>query len=163
MKAVIALAIALVSPSLPKAQRLSYAEAIQRAERRHELPGLLAVAIIENESHFRRTLTSGSGTETMVGLGQIRLGNYRPCREDLDGAGCQAVRALLLDGVSNIGEMGKTYQQNRRYCTRRGKRGVGPALAGYQGYGCKPGPLTRKVLRRWRDLEQRLSRGGRRR
>lgn len=158
--ALIAAAILLCQPSLPRVQVARYAEATARAAARNRVPPVLLVAVAENESRWHRSAVSANGE--YVGLGMVRLRNYAACRDDLATPACQAVKAMLLDGASNLAVMAKVLRLNIDHCRRKGHPGLAVGLAGYQGNGCKPTRLTRKVLARWKALERQASRARRR-
>lgn len=159
--ALVAAAILLCQPTLPRDQAEGYAGTIERAAARNRVPPVLIVAIAANESTWHRSTVSRNGE--YVGLGQVRLRNYGACRDDLEAPACLAVKAMLLDGHANLTVMAKTLRLNIDYCRRKGHPGLAAGLAGYQGNGCKPTRLTRKVLARWHALEKQASRSRRRR
>ena len=145
--ALVAAAILLSSPGIPRDQAERYAGAIERAAARARVPPVLLIAIIEHESHWSLRLVSRTGD---VGLGQIHLANYRACRPSLDSPECEAVKQRLYSGEENIAAMGGVLRANRRLCGPRLDR----VLAGYQGRRCRPSSFTRAVLARWRALER---------
>lgn len=150
--ALVAAAILLSSPGIPRDQAERYAGAIERAAARAKVPPVLLVAIIERESHWSLRLVSRTGD---VGLGQIHLANYAACRPSLDTPECEAVKARLMVGTENIAVMGGILRANRKLCGSRLDR----LLAGYEGRRCKPGVRTRGTLARWRELERQAKRG----
>ena len=148
--AALMLVIAVSAPWMHKPQQRTYAKAILHTAHRYHLPPLLFAAVIENESHWHHSVVGGSKTSPSIGLGQIALRNYRACRKDLKSNGCKAIAARLSNGSANIAAMGAAFNANRKLCGRR----LSHYLAGYQGARCKPVDVTRRVLRRMRQMRR---------
>ena len=165
--AVIAWAILLSNPALPKKQARAYAKTLQKTAKDHNFDPFSGIAIIHSESRWRQSVISPDGED--YGLGQIRARYVKGCRGDKDpvkhpSASCKAAKARLLDGHHNIRRLGVHITQWRKTCRRITKR---PALFhrwlhGYGGMGRprKGGGWThicgqRRTKRGWRDLPKR--------
>ena len=168
--AVIVSAILLSRPEMPRDEATRYAEAIREMAKEQAIDPLTAVAIIHFETHFRPELVSPDGEDH--GLGQVRARFVGACKDDADPVGapseaCKAVKASLLDGVTNIRRMGFIIGANRDLCKdKTGSAKTSQWLAGYQGYNdpergkwCKPGPKTWKVIGYAKELAKTAARG----
>ncbi len=165
--AVIAWAILLSNPGMPRTQARAYAKTLQTAAKENSFDPFTGVAIIHNESRWRQSVISPDGED--YGLGQIRARYTKGCRDDAEpvkkpSASCKAAKARLLDGHYNIRRMGAEITAWRKFCRKLTKK---PALfhrwlAGYGGMGRpkKGGGWTRicgqhRTKRGWRDLPKR--------
>lgn len=153
MRLVVAVMVALhvVAPWMSKEQRRTDAEILVAEFGRRKLPPILGVAIVENESHWHLTLTSGEGLEQSIGLGQVKVKGIAACRKDLASAACQSERRALFTTQGNLRYVALILHANKKMFGAKPER----YLAGYQGYaGAVPHRLTHKVMRRWRELER---------
>ena len=150
LPALLLAAITASAPHLSHHTRASYAVLINQAAHRAHVDPVLIVAIIENESRWQIHALGGSAGDPSLGLGQVRLRNYRACAGELDAPACTAVKNRLYTAAGNIAAIGGLLEANRKHCGKR----VARYLAGYQTGGCKPKAVTWRVLKRYRALRR---------
>jgi hypothetical protein len=119
--AVIAAAIHIVSPSMGKAARTSYAKTIRATAHKHQLDPLTIVSIAWHESSFRPGAVSPDGED--YGLMQIRARFVKGCRgKDQESKSCKAAKSRLLNGHHSIRSAGAMITRMRKLCRKRTKR-----------------------------------------
>lgn len=165
--ALIVLAIQLSRPSIPKHEAVHYAKVLQQEAKEHDFDPFTGVAIIHFESYWHPTVVSKDGED--YGLAQIRARYVKGCREDEDPLGapsvaCQAAKARLLDGATNIRRMAALITANRELCKEKtGRVWFQEWLASYQGRNrpsqdkwCTPGEGTWRVVNYRKELIAKL-------
>jgi len=152
--AVIIAAFKLANPSLPADIAEGYAKTVQADAKKHHYDPYTPVAITWHESRVNSRIVKTVDGDTYVGLGQIRLQNFAACREDMESADCQAMKARLSVGAENLVMIGILIQQNRDYCRKKtGRTSFAAWLGGYQGYsGCSVTKIARMT---WRVMHYR--------
>lgn len=154
--AVIAQAIALSQPSMPRQQLHVYASIVQKEAVKRSVDPFTIVSIVHHESHWNPRLVSRDREDH--GLGQVRARFIGACRQDADplnapSAECQAVKASLLTGAYNLQVMGSIISRNRRYCAKQtGRAHAVDWISSYAGIN-RPGEGVycgrKKVRGRW--------------
>lgn len=137
--AVILAALQSVAPNFPeKREAAAHVQALAEAG---DFDPFTLVAHVEHETRWIPSLVGKyESVGEVVGLGQIRLLNYRACQDDLGSQACEDVRASLLDWRFNLDQTAKYFVTWRGYC--REKVGSGAArfwLQGLTGWDAKRG------------------------
>jgi hypothetical protein len=170
--AAILAALEFVAPEFEPAREASAhvrALAIQ-----HDLDPFTIVAVVRHESGWQPGAVNPRTGAT--GLGQILPNNYKPCRENPEGAECTAVKSNLLDWKYNLSETALMLARWRDYCGDKvGSRLAIHWLPGYQGFDLQRRTtcghrkrrnrwvavtipkFTETVLARRRELEKRFA------
>lgn len=168
--AVILAALQAVAPSFePKQEAAAHVQALADAG---DFDPFTLLEYVDGESGWDpEAIGKFVGAGEVVGLGQHRLLNYKPCQEDLGSQACEDVRASLLDWRFNLDETARAFVMWRGYCTE--KVGSGAArwwLQGLTGWDAKrkstcghrrgralpvPEPVT-KLLKRRAELAARF-------
>lgn len=108
----------------------SYAKVVQAEARDHHIDPFTMVAMVHYESHW----IAGVGNGKCFGLAGVCLSIFQTCRSDKAGPECQAKRAELLSGHSNLRVAAEMITANRRFCrAKTGRAGFRHWLASYQG------------------------------
>ncbi len=165
--ALIVLATQLSRPTIPRQEAVHYAKVLQQEAKEHDFDPFTGVAIIHYESYWHPGVVSKDGED--YGLAQIRARYVKGCRDDEDPLGapsprCQAAKARLLDGATNIRRMAALITANRELCKeKRGRVWFHEWLASYQGRNrpkqdkwCTPGDGTWRVVNYRKELIAKL-------
>lgn len=159
----IAAAIALVQPSMPKSTRMTYASWIRDASgcstKRCEIDPLTLVAFFWHESGFSPTKVGDSGRA--IGLGQSWSWLYtKECQRSRTSAACAKRREALFDPHYNIHVTAAAVRKARETCRQKTGRsalfhrwlslmgGRNHPRKAFKGIWC----AQRKVKGRWRDV-----------
>ncbi|MCU0691071.1 MAG: hypothetical protein MUF54_06695 [Polyangiaceae bacterium] len=156
--AIIAAAIQLSQPDMPRAQAERYAKVLRQEAKEHNFDPLTGVAIVHRESRWIAGAVSEDGED--YGLAQIRARYVGACRQDADplhapSEACKAVKQSLLQGENNLRVMATLVTLNRELCKQKtGTARFEQWLASYEGRNypgrdrwCKATDQTRQVLR----------------
>ncbi len=142
MKAtVIAAAIAIAHPSIPRATARAYADIL-----RLDPQPILLIALIRHESDFNPHAQGGLDGQC-IGLAQRCLRFEPACRDGYDAPACAARRDALLDGPTALRLLVSEARAWRRLCGRLW-------LNGYTGSGSVAAPCGRGRPRVVRDIEK---------
>lgn len=131
-------ALQTVAPGFPE-QRAAAVHVQVLAEAGDFDPYTLLVHV-DHETRWKPDAIGLYGGVEYVGLGQIRLLNYRACQDDLGSQACADVRESLLDWRFNLDQTAKSFVMWRGYCQE--KVGTGAAkywLQGITGWDAKRG------------------------
>ena len=110
LRAIVAMILSL-QPGMRREQATSYARIIQRGS----VEAALVVALIEHESEWKPTAVSADQED--YGLGQIRARFIGACRQGA-GPACDAVKAMLLDGPTNLRMTIAALKRNEDMCRK---------------------------------------------
>lgn len=159
----IAWAIGLSQPSMPKSQLHRYAATVQREAKKHHFDPFTMVALVHFESGWRASAVSRDGED--FGLAQIRARYLKPCRSEPDpvrspSGACKAAQISLLNGSANLKRAAYLIEANRKFCRKKTGR---PALfhRWLASYGGANRPSTgvfcgqKKSRKGWRDVKVR--------
>jgi len=125
-------AIQLLCPSMTLGTREVYANLIDEQVAKTNVDPLLVVAIIDHESKWHTDADNGR----CVGLGQVCLSTQSACKgkDGLEAPACQARRAELMDGPTNIRVIVSMLEQWKQHCkTLTGHAQTHHILSGYAG------------------------------
>jgi hypothetical protein len=146
------LAIRLLHPEL---DGLEEAKAIERAAKVAHVSALELVALVEHESHFRRSAVSPDGED--YGLAQVRARHRPACRKDLLSADCRDEKARLQNPAYNLAIIGRTIWHVKKGNAWKKKRSAAVWLAALAGTSNLRHPKVLEVL----ELQKQIKRASR--
>jgi hypothetical protein len=162
VKAVVVLAALIhgLTPQMSRSNREAYARIVNTEAARVRADPLLMLAIIEHESRWNPRADNGK----CVGLGQICLETQSACRgaEGLNASACQARRAALFDGATNIHAMAGALAAGRAFCGKSAK--LADIVSSYAGTGAcgrnggRQHKITRDIIDIYRTLKREVRR-----
>jgi hypothetical protein len=149
---VIVWAILQTQPQMSTATARGYAKVVQAEAKDHHFDPFTMVSMAHYESRWR----AGVGNGRCFGLVGVCATNYPVCQSDPQSAACDAKKAELVVGSTNLRISAGIITANRKFCRRKtGSAKFHHWLASYQGLNSPSKGIwcgQRKVRGRWRDV-----------